>query len=32
MKVGESRLKQCPNQKINMVVLKYTIDLVKTCN
>jgi hypothetical protein len=31
IKVGESRLKQCPNQK-KMVALNYTIDLVKTCN
>jgi hypothetical protein len=32
MKVGASRLKQCPNQKNKMEALKYTIDFVKTCN
>jgi hypothetical protein len=32
IKVGESRLKQCPNQKNKMVALKYTIDFVKKYN
>ncbi len=33
MKVGASRLKQCPSKKKNqMGALKYTIGFVKTCN
>jgi hypothetical protein len=32
IKIGVSRLKQCPNQKQKLKALKYTIDFVKTCN
>ncbi len=32
IKVGASRLNQCPNQKNKMEALKCTIDFVKTCN
>jgi hypothetical protein len=33
IKIGASRLKQCPNKiKIKMGALKYIIGFVKTCN
>ncbi len=32
MKVGVSRFKQCLNQKIKNLSIKFTISFVKTCN